>query len=54
MKPTKEWSIEEVGIWLMSERIHLGNYRRVFEENEVDGKTLLELDLSDLRDIGGT
>ena len=47
----KEWSAEEVGIWLTTQG--LGNYALTFVEEGVDGDLLLSLTVDDLKnDLG--
>eukprot|EP01052_Picozoa_sp_SAG31_P040827 SAG31_NODE_6018_length_2209_cov_1.239810_3_plen_281_part_01 len=47
----KDWTVEEVGRWLIE--IGLGVHRRVFAEQEIDGRLLLLLTTEDLKtDLG--
>ena len=46
------WSCFEVGTWLASQGFP--EYASSFEENEIDGSCLEDLDKSDLRDLGVT
>jgi len=50
MKPLEVWSLEDIVQWL--EDKGLEQYVQSFTENDIDGPNLLELNESDLRDLG--
>uniref|UniRef100_H2YKX3 SAM domain-containing protein n=1 Tax=Ciona savignyi TaxID=51511 RepID=H2YKX3_CIOSA len=46
------WTSEDVGAWLDANQLH--DYRDLFCRNDIQGKELLKLDLTDLKDLGIT
>nr|XP_018668628.1 diacylglycerol kinase delta isoform X2 [Ciona intestinalis] len=44
------WTSDDVGAWLESNQLH--DYRELFARNDIQGKELLKLDTSDLKDLG--
>jgi len=51
-KPLEEWSQEDTLQWLKDK--NLSKYCNSFKENDIDGPNLLELNETDLRDLGIT
>jgi len=51
-KPLEEWSLEDILQWLKDK--NLWQYCDSFKENDIDGPNLLELNETDLRDLGIT
>jgi hypothetical protein len=49
-KPLEEWGQEDIIQWLTDK--NLRQYCQSFKENDIDGPNLLELNESDLRDLG--
>jgi len=51
-KPLEVWSCEDIQQWLTDKE--LKQYIKSFQENDIDGENLLELNESDLKDLGIT
>jgi len=51
-KPLEEWGLEDILQWLKDK--NLSKYCESFKENDIDGPNLLELNETDLRDLGIT
>jgi len=51
-KPLEEWSLEDILQWLKDK--NLTQYCNSFKENDIDGPNLLELNETDLKDLGIT
>ena len=51
-KNPRTWSGEEVKLYL--DRINLGKFAKQFEENLIEGETLLKINEDDLRELGIT
>jgi len=49
-KPLEHWSLDDILQWLTDK--NLEQYCKSFKENDIDGQNLLELNESDLRDLG--
>jgi len=51
-KPLEQWSVEDTLRWLTDK--NLSKYCTAFKENDMDGQTMMELNETDLRDLGIT
>ena len=49
--PPVDWSVHEVAVWLR-QTVHLPEYATLFVQQAIDGETLLELELSELAELG--
>merc|ERR1719397_275437 len=50
LEPVEQWSVEDTARWLSE--VKLEQYCNAFMENDIDGKSLVELNEADLRDLG--
>lgn len=50
-KPVKQWTVQDVGVWL--EQVGFGALKNRFADEEVDGEVLLTLTLAELKDDFG-
>ncbi|CAH1781221.1 unnamed protein product [Owenia fusiformis] len=50
--PVTEWGVEEVGMWL--EALGLTEYKEAFQQDDIRGAELLQLERRDLKELGVT